>query len=124
VDLNSEDEFGCPTRRSYAWVFAFCNSLLKSIVQTNSILTRRPTIAAIRCRLESVMSHFGFNSRPTHVRLVFSTVAIPTFQTFKTPVLELLNFCALRLFSSWSTAVSFLSFRPVLLALRDAYNKL
>ena len=43
---------------------------------TNSTFTRRPTIAAARCRLPSVMSLFGSSSRSTWVRLVFSSVAI------------------------------------------------
>ena len=43
---------------------------------TNSTFTRRPTIAAARCRLPSVMSFFGSSSRSTWVRLVFSSVAI------------------------------------------------
>src|SRR6266478_4897043 len=44
--------------------------------QTNSIITRRPTTAAARCRLERVMSFLGLRSRSTWVRLVLSRVAI------------------------------------------------
>lgn len=50
--------------------------------QTNSIITRRPTIAAARCKLASVMSLFGFNNRSACVRLVFSSAAILFFDVF------------------------------------------
>ena len=49
---------------------------------TSSIVTRRPTIAAARCRLDSVMSSFALRSRSTCVRLVFSSVAILFFEIF------------------------------------------
>jgi len=43
---------------------------------------RRPTIAAARCRLESVMSFFGSSSRSTWVRLVLSIAAILFLEIF------------------------------------------
>ncbi len=49
---------------------------------TSSMFTRRPTIAAARCRLPSVMSFFGSSSRFTWVRLVFSSTAILFFEIF------------------------------------------
>jgi hypothetical protein len=49
---------------------------------TNLIVTRRPTIAAARCRLASVMSSFALRSRSTFVRLVFSSLAILFFDFF------------------------------------------
>src|SRR5216683_7234115 len=59
--------------------------------QTSSIITRRPTMAAARCRLESVMSLFGFSSRSTWVRLVLSSVAIliPRYFLFVHGLVEL-----------------------------------
>jgi len=44
--------------------------LKDDIFYTSSIETRRPTIAAARCRLESVMSFFPSSSRSTCERLV------------------------------------------------------
>ena len=49
---------------------------------TSSIETRRPTIAAARCKLDSVMSFFGSRSRSTCVRLVLSNVAILFLEIF------------------------------------------
>src|SRR6266851_764017 len=45
-------------------------------------MTRRPTIAAARCRLESVMSFLGSSSRSTWVRLVLSSMAIRALDMF------------------------------------------
>ena len=39
-------------------------------IQTSSIETRRPTIAAARCKLASVISLVGSSSRSTGLRLV------------------------------------------------------
>ncbi len=49
---------------------------------TNSIITRRPTIAAARCRLPRVISFFGSRSRSTCERLVFSNAAILFLEIF------------------------------------------
>ena len=49
---------------------------------TSWIVTRRPTMAAARCRLDSVMSFFASSSRSTCVRLVFSSVAMRFFDIF------------------------------------------
>ena len=58
------------------------NVLPHRLPYTNSTFTRRPTIAAARCKLPSVMSFFGSSSRSTWVRLVFSSVAILFLEMF------------------------------------------
>jgi hypothetical protein len=57
-------------------------NLVSALPYTNSTFTRRPTIAAARCKLPSVMSLFGSSSRSTWVRLVFSSVAILFLEMF------------------------------------------
>src|ERR1039457_4403000 len=54
----------------------------RSLPYTSSIVTRRPTIAAARCRLPRVMSFFGSRIRSTWVRLVLSSAAILFFEIF------------------------------------------
>ena len=49
---------------------------------TNSIITRRPTMAAARYRLERVMSSVALKSRSTCDRLVLSRVAILFLEIF------------------------------------------
>ena len=49
---------------------------------TSWIVTRRPTMAAARWRLDSVMSSLASSSRSTCVRLVFSSVAMRFFDIF------------------------------------------
>ena len=49
---------------------------------TSWIVTRRPTMAAARSRLDSVMSFFASSSRSTWVRLVLSSVAMRFFDIF------------------------------------------
>src|SRR5258708_27560398 len=50
--------------------------------QTNSIITRCPTNAAARCKLDSVMSRFGSRMRSTWERLVFSNTAMRALEIF------------------------------------------
>jgi len=51
--------------------------------QTNSTTTRRPTKAAARCKLDSVMSRFGSRMRSTCDRLVFSKTAMRALEIFR-----------------------------------------
>ena len=44
--------------------------------------TRLPTNPAARCKLDSVMSHFGSSIRSTCDRLVFSKTAIRVLEIF------------------------------------------
>jgi predicted permease len=56
--------------------------LNQGLLYTSSIVTRRPSIAAARCRLDSVMSFFGSSRRSTCVRLVFNSAAMRAFDIF------------------------------------------
>jgi hypothetical protein len=49
---------------------------------TSSIVTRRPTIAVARCKLESMISFFGSSRQSTCVRLVLSGTAICALDIF------------------------------------------
>jgi hypothetical protein len=57
-------------------------TMRRNPLYTSSIKTRRPTMAAARCRLERVMSFLASSSRSTCVRLVFSSPAIFFFDIF------------------------------------------
>ncbi len=69
-----------PKTRSSSDIYS-CNEPLFTC-QASEIVKRRPTIAAARCRLPSLMSFLGSRIRSTWLRLVFSRMAILFLEIF------------------------------------------